>query len=291
MKFTVIPISCLEDIKTDIEKFKQSHELNNFQKWIVNERYITSIENTKFNVKSIVIAITGYSMFNAIFKHNNKQVTDIISNPEINIQTYISNIFKNQGYNIEYVHWLPQKRLAVRSGLVEYGKNNICFDTDYGSFLEISTFISDMTPNEYTWREVQNSELCDGCSLCFSNCPTGAISQENFLINTDKCLSAINESGTYEFADWIPKTAHHRLVGCLRCQDVCPMNAKALKNITNSLIFEEYETEMLLSGLKIEELPDTLADKVKQLSIHYTWESIPRNLKAMFENPELPISY
>ena len=279
IKFTAIPISCLEDIKADIEKFKNSYELNNFQKWIVNDAYITEIKSAAFDAKSIVVAVGGYHMFNAVFNHDNKQVSDTIGYPAADLKQYMIDLFSDNGYQLDYVHWMPQKRIAVRSGMVEYGRNNISYDKDFGSFIELATFISDMPPTDYIWREAQNSANCDGCSACFSNCPTGAISSDRFLINTDKCLAAINEGGTEPFPDWIPKTAHHKLVGCIKCQNVCPMNVTALENIKDKLEFTEEETDDLLAG--------KVSEKSKKLNVHYAWESVPRNLTAMFNNPDL----
>ena len=283
IKFTAIPISCLEDIKADIEKFKNSYELNNFQKWIVNDAYITEINGASFDAKSIIVAVGGYHMFKAVFNHDNKQVSDTIGYPAVNLIDYMTNLFTANGHKLVYVHWMPQKRIAVRSGMVEYGRNNISYDKDFGSFIELATFISDMPPSDYIWRESHNSENCDGCSACFDNCPTGTISSGRFLIDTDKCLSAINEGGTEPFPDWISKTAHHKLVGCIRCQNVCPMNFKALENITDTLEFDNAETDEILSGKALDELPD----KMKKLNVHYAWNSVPRNLTAMFNNPDL----
>ena len=279
IKFVAVPISCLNDIKADIEKFKDAYELNNFQKWIVNAGYITEVKGVDFDAKSIVVAVGGYNLFRAVFNRDNKQVADTIGYPAVNLIGYMVDLFTDHGYHLDYVHWMPQKRLAVRSGLVEYGRNNISYDSDYGSFIELATFVSDIEPQNGMWRESQNSDNCTGCSLCLDNCPTGAISSDRFLINTDKCLAAINEGGTDDFADWIPKTAHHKLVGCLRCQDICPMNAAALRNITDKLEFDTAETDDLLSG--------KVSEKSKKLNVHYAWESVPRNLTAMFNNPEL----
>lgn len=38
-KLQMISISCLKNLKKEIEVFKENEDLNNFQRWIVNKRY------------------------------------------------------------------------------------------------------------------------------------------------------------------------------------------------------------------------------------------------------------
>jgi len=197
----------------------------------------------------------------------------------------VRDIITSNGYKLEYIHWFPQKRFAVRGGLSEYGRNNITYMDGMGSFFEFATFKSDMPcDGEYTWREVKNMDLCDGCNLCINNCPTKAILPGRFLIDNEKCLTRYNEYGTEPFPEWIPETAHHRLIGCFKCQDICPKNQEILNNITETAEFSEDETELLLSGTPIENLPQDLVDKVRKYGMEYYYASIPRNLNAMLQN-------
>jgi ferredoxin len=191
---------------------------------------------------------------------------------------------KKNGYHTEYNYWYPMKRLAVRSGLAEYGKNNITYIDDWGSFYGLSVFISDAPFDEYSWRPVKNMDICNDCNICLNNCPTGAILSDRFLIDNEKCISRYNENGTEPFPEWIPKTAHRSLVDCLYCQKFCPKNNKLFENITDTVEFSENETVLLSAGEKKENLPRELIDKIDNYNLNWFYSSIPRNLKAMLDN-------
>jgi len=169
--------------------------------------------------------------------------------------------------------------------LAEYGRNNICFVDGMGSLITLFVFISDMPcDKEYTWREVKNMDICNTCNLCRKNCPTGAILADRFLIDNEKCLSAINEFGTEPFPDTVPKSAHHRIVNCSHCQDICPKNKGRFDDMAETVYFSEEETALLLSGVKYEKLPKELSEKIDIYGMKWFYESLPRNLKALFDN-------
>ena len=209
----------------------------------------------------------------------------IINTDSIEIKHHL---IQSTGHSFFYDYWLPAKRTAVRSGLCEYGRNNICYSEDYGSFIGICVFISDLPcPDGYTWREVKNMEICDNCHLCENNCPTGAMLENKFLLENIKCLSAFNEGEGTQFPDFIPETAHHSIVNCFRCQEICPLNKGKLDNITKEVLFSEEETLLLLAGTPIDMLPQALAEKIKQNDMGWYYNAIPRNLKAMIKAREL----
>jgi epoxyqueuosine reductase len=198
---------------------------------------------------------------------------------------FVDEAFKSRGYKLEYIFWLPMKRLAVRSGLAEYGRNNIVFSEGLGSFVGLAAYKSDIPcGEEYTWREVKNMNICDDCRLCIDNCPTKAIQAGRFLIDNEKCLTKINDAGTEPFPDWVPATAHHRITGCIRCQDICPKNKDIISSISETVDFSDEETNLLLAGTPIENLPESLAEKARRFGMEGYYASIPRNLKAMLEN-------
>jgi epoxyqueuosine reductase len=283
MKTAAIPISCLNDIKDDISVFAQRSDLNNFQKWIVKERYVLKPE-LDFEPQSIIIAAVGFDLCNAVFHYAGRTVISVVDLP-VTADGVRELLSRGNNYHFFYDYWLPQKRLAVRSGLAEYGRNNICFVDGMGSLITLFVFISDMPCNkEYTWREVKNMDICNTCNLCRKNCPTGAILADRFLIDNEKCLSAINEFGTGPFPDTVPKSAHHRIVNCSRCQDICPKNNGRFDRITETVYFSEEETALLLSGVKYEKLPKELSEKIDIYGMKWFYESLPRNLKALFDN-------
>ena len=283
MKTAIVPIYCLNDIKEDISIFAQRSDLNNFQKWIVTERYVLNPE-LDFEPQSIIIAAVGFNLCNAVFHYEGKTASSIVDLP-VTADEVGELLSRGNNYHFFYDYWLPQKRLAVRSGLAEYGRNNICFVEGMGSLITLFAFISDMPcGNEYTWRDVKNMDICNTCDLCQKNCPTRAILADRFLIDNEKCLSAINEFGTVPFPDTVPKSVHHRIVNCSRCQDICPRDKGRFDDIRETVYFSEEETALLLSGAKYENMPKELSEKIDMYGMKWFYESLPRNLKALFDN-------
>ena len=280
-----LPIECLKDIKSDILRFRETENLNEFQNWIISERYIFDVSELEFTPKTIVVAAIKFNLVNIEFNFKGKSVTDIFCVAEKGIKDHINILFSRKGYNVEYIHWLPQKRLAVCSGLAEYGRNNITYIDNWGSFFELQTYITDIPCEQnYIWRDICCMDICDKCKACIRNCPTGAIEDNRFLINNEICLSHFNELED-PFPDWLSKSAHHSVSGCYRCQDICPKNKALLSNITETECFNEEETEILLEGVKRDAMPENLLKKVEKLGFEdWTLRNIPKNLQAMFNH-------
>lgn len=286
IKISVVPVEVLKDIKKDIVKLRETENLNGFQKWLTNEAFVLELPDPEpdFTAKSIVVAITPRNITRGIFNYNNKKAEHIFDLAPSNTVEIINKAFTSNNYKIQEIFWFPQKLFSVRSGLSEYGRNNIAYADGMGSFFGIDTFKTDMPCDEYTWREAKIMDLCTSCNLCVEKCPTHAIMPERFLINNEKCLTAINENGTEPFPDWIPKTAHQCLRGCFICQQTCPKNKNIFANIIETVEFTKEETELLLSGKPLETLPQILADKIYKYEMNYFYESIPRNLHALLQN-------
>ena len=283
MKKAIIPISCLDEIKNDISAFVQRSDLNGFQKWIITERYVLE-PKLDFEPQSIIITAVRQKLGYVVFQNEGKTVRSIVDLPVSSDEVQAS-LSQGNGYRYFYDYWLPQKRLAVRSGLAEYGRNNICFVDGMGSLISLFVFISDMPcESEYIWREVQNMDSCGSCDLCRTNCPTKAILPDRFLMDNEKCLSTFNEIGTEPFPDTIPKSAHHRIVNCSRCQEICPHNEGQFDNINETIHFSEEETSLLLSGAPYKSIPKELSDKIDHCGMKWYYESVPRNLKVLFDN-------
>lgn len=284
IRIAVLPLQCLAELKADMEALSQQNELNGFQRWIVRERYVLSPPETEFPARSVVAAVYPMSLARAVFRYQGKAAGDLLEYEEKDQKAVLAELVGKAGFHLKYVHWMPQKRIAVRSGLCAYGRNNLTYSEEFGSFQNLATFVSDLSAERYIWREVKNAEICGGCGLCIANCPTSAILRERFLIDNERCLTRQNEWGTGGFPDWIPKSAHHRLVGCLRCQDICQMNRKRLEAVTETVEFSEAETAWLLSADKRRAVPSGLHEKLRKYQIDPAFESLPRNLAAMLAN-------
>lgn len=182
---------------------------------------------------------------------------------------------------------VPQKLLAVRSGLSEYGRNNISYIAGFGSYYRLLSFISDIPCTYDSWQETKLMPSCDGCRACVNSCPTQAINPERFIINIDKCLTFWNESAE-AIPAWIDRGAHNALVGCLRCQAVCPQNAKHEQTVMIDNPFSEEELALILSDTEMDKLPEQLVNTLKELNLEgvHREHLLARNLSLLLSKHE-----
>jgi epoxyqueuosine reductase len=182
---------------------------------------------------------------------------------------------------------LPLKLLAVRSGLGQYGRNNICYVSGMGSFLQLVAVYSDMPCEEDCWQEKTMMKSCEECELCRRACPTGAISSDRFLLRAERCISYHNEKkGDVPFPNWMDDSWHNCVVGCIRCQRVCPQNREVMQWTGEEEEFSEEETALLLKGVQHDKLPATTLRKLERLSLVDYLDSLPRNLGIFFKKHE-----
>jgi epoxyqueuosine reductase len=182
---------------------------------------------------------------------------------------------------------LPLKLLAVRSGLGRYGRNNICYVSGMGSFLQLVAIYSDVPCEEDGWQEVMMMNNCEGRELCRRACPTGAIPSDRFLLRAERCLTYYNEkSGTIPFPSWMDSSWYNCIVGCIHCQRVCPQNKKFIGWIGKEEEFSEEETALILEGTQREKLSATTIKKLENLDLVDYLDSLPRNLRGFFYKSE-----
>lgn len=284
-RLKVISIEHLKELKDIINNFKEKEELNGFQKWIINDLYQFEIPEVDFKVNSIILIAMHHPFYAKVdFHYEGKKKTflSLVPSDLSKTEEYLRKSAEKNGYSIKAEKNLPLKRLGVHSGLARYGRNNITYIDGLGSNFSYAAYFSDMMCEEDTWDEVKNAEVCNKCNLCIGKCPTGAILQDRFLIDNQKCLSCINEVPG-EFPAWIPIEAHHTLYDCLICQRICPMNYKQIHNVIDSIVFTEEETNMLLTGKPIDTFSEEFKTKIYTLGINNWYEAIPRNLRILFE--------
>ncbi len=280
----VVPIACLQDIKKDIEAVRETNDLNGFQKWITMEQYILDPPAVDFEAKSLIVLTAPHTLTRLRFHSAGRTASDVLEHLTLDPPAIVGEYVAAAGCHMQYFFWLPHKRIAVRAGLCEYGRNNVTYAGDAGSLHALFVFVSDLTPGDYVWREVKNMDACARCGLCVGACPTGAILPDRFLINNERCITRQNEWGTHDFPDWIPPTAHRRLTGCLKCQSVCPANRKIFAAPMETIDISEEETAYLLNPDKSAEPPRGLKETLDRCGIDYRLENIPRNLNALLAN-------
>lgn len=180
----------------------------------------------------------------------------------------------------------PLKNLAVRLGMARYGRNNLTYTDQAGSYHQLVGFLTDAR------LELQDTPAppapdrvlpeCGTCSACMKACPTAAIRSDRFLLRAEGCLTYFSES-LKPWPDWLPGSAHHCLIGCLKCQRVCPRNSRKLKTVKIRVSFPDPETDHILSAAFDES--DTLWQQIRAKLVHLGlvgYENIMgRNLRAI----------
>ena len=123
--------------------------------------------------------------------------------------------------------------------------------------------------------------MCEGCTICASACPTGAIPEDRFLLKAELCITYWNEKpGDVPFPDWLDRGWHDCLVGCLHCQRACPENEGVLGYEETGPVFSEDETEMLLRACEPDDLPKDLKEKLESWDLLVWLKELPRNLEV-----------
>ncbi|MBM2827058.1 MAG: queG [Dehalococcoidia bacterium] len=118
---------------------------------------------------------------------------------------------------------LPEREVARRAGVGWFGKNTNLLVPGLGSWAFLSAIILDVELEE----DVPLAKNCGSCNLCIEACPTNALI-DPYILDNSKCISYL----TIENKGNIPKELREPIgdwvFGCDICQEVCPVNRKAL---------------------------------------------------------------
>ena len=173
---------------------------------------------------------------------------------------------------------LPLKLLATSSGLGRYGRNNICYIPEIGSFHRLGAFYTDLPCPSDDWGEPQTMALCHSCRLCQQACPTGAIIDTRFMIDASRCLTYFNEHED-DFPNWVKPEWHNAAIGCMKCQENCPLNRGILNTIRDfPESFTEKETLAIAQKVPFQELPEETRRKLNELCLGDDYTVVARNI-------------
>lgn len=290
-KGQIVHAKHIPDLRNDIKKH---HEKNLIYSELYKEykAYFEFEPDVDFaQINSIFVITLPQPQFKTTFHWNDKVISLPIPPTYLygrkiidQMKEFLTKLLKPEGYEVVYAV-LPQKTLAVRSGLAEYGRNNITYVKGMGSFHRLTAFYSDFSIEGDNWQELRMMDMCKECSACVRKCPTGAIPTDRFLLRAERCITYHNEQpGNIPFPEWLDSSWHNCLVGCLHCQRVCPANKNIFNWIEEGPEFSEEETEMFLDGKNIEQLPENTIKKIKDYDFLDYLEVFPRNLSVFFKN-------
>ena len=289
IKVKMVPIEHVRELETEM--------LTRYQKGLLDPNlYDTYLASFDFacheklkNARSLIIATVPQPQVKITFYWKDKPFPVIIPPSyyfaiDNDVAQRLKADLEPQGYRLQKVR-LPDKLLAVRSGLAQYGKNNITYVKGMGSFQRPVVFVSDYFCEEDNWGDASVLEQCENCSACQKACPTKAISADRFQLYAERCLTFYNES-VKAFPQWLSPDWHNSLIGCMICQKVCPANKSVVKWIEPGETFSTNETDLILSGISEERLPKETLAKLKSLDLMEYYGVLGRNLRALIDKQQ-----
>lgn len=293
-KYRTIPVTRLSEIQNEIDSFFNEDKISS------NETFRSYLDGAFYGVpdsfpdaKSVIILAVYTPLAYADFHYKNMkhelavppQYYSTGLKEENLVETIQKKIILESGFKVERATGMLLKRLAVKSGLARYGRNNITYVEGMGSFLTLYAFFTDYLFEDNGWDEVKMLDECENCRICRNRCPTGAIRDDPFVIDAGKCVSLYNEVPG-EFPDWIPSEAHNALMGCMGCQGFCPANRDVMKKSIKLGTITEKETIAILEEQPNDELIKSLSEKLRNYPPGASLEHFPmftRNLGVLLK--------
>ncbi|MGD8521498.1 MAG: 4Fe-4S double cluster binding domain-containing protein [Desulfobacterales bacterium] len=286
-KGKIISIEHVRDLQMEIEGHYQNGRLDQELYDGYLDRFDFNISENFNDAKSLIIVSAPQPHVRVAFTWQGQTCPGIIPSTyrldtDHQIKEMLERLLIPEGFHLEEKR-LPHKLVAVRSGLARYGKNNITYVPGMGSLHRLVVFASDLSCAEDHWGEAKTLKTCDECTACMDACPTDAIVPDRFLIHAERCITFHNERQV-AFPKWLDPCWHNCLVGCLYCQNACPMNQKILNWIEDGAVFSEKETDYLVKGVMPDNMPKTMVEKLEKLGMKEYAGVLGRNLQAIMEN-------
>ena len=283
----VVSAERISDLKREIE---DRHREAVFDEVFYSERltnFTAGIPGDFPGGKSLIITSAFQPRFRTHFTFKGQPLTVIIPPTysyatDKKIEKSLMEVLGPAGYSLRPVA-VPNKLLATRSGLAEYGRNNITYVQGSGSFQRLKVYLSDLPIDTDDWGEPHMMEQCSSCSACIKRCPTGAIDEDRFIVRAEKCITFHNEREE-PFPDWIDPSWHNCIFGCMYCQSVCPVNKDFLDRFEDTETFTEEETTLILREKDRENLPHNTAEKLARLYLLEDFNLVGRNLSVLTDH-------
>jgi epoxyqueuosine reductase len=286
---SVVSTVHLEELGADVRSLHSKRLLDNeFYNDFANPYFTPTTPKSLPNAKSMIVVAVPQSMLHTIFNWKGHRVQVVVPPNYFDVHKVVWRVrhelkmaFRPRQYRFVRA-LLPVKLLAVRSGLARYGRNNITYIPKYGSFHILTAFYSDYESPVDNWQEKEMLPLCAKCVACFDACPTDAIQKDRFLIRAERCLTYLNEKeAKRDFPQWVDASAHNSIIGCMRCQMVCPYDKGVIDWREDRGEFSEGETAYLLRGRFRGVMAAEMQKKLGRVGLDLS--TFPRNLKVLLD--------
>ncbi len=296
--YATVAVNHLGELQAFIDDLMKQDQLSThetFRDYVVSSHY--ALPDEMAEASSIVIIALYTPLAKAKFSFRGKQADLLIPPqyyglglPKDVLSTIVSQeILSARGSQLERLTHGHLKLLAVRSGLAQYGRNNITYVNQMGTFITLAAFVTNETlPDE--WTDLSVMPQCASCTICLDSCPTGAIRHDAFVIDAGRCLTLYNEiSG--DFPEWISDEFHNAAIGCMHCQLPCPANQCVIDDFTRLPDLTEDETAAILAGDSAAPAIASAAEKLRMgLADEDTLRIVSRNIRALLDPDSLHTS-
>jgi epoxyqueuosine reductase len=264
-------ISKLRTVKTYIENKKRNFLFDKdfYKNWLVEFEH--SDEPSMGNPVTLILLAIPKPAFKIPFTYKGELRTAILPPTYACYRPTFKQIcnearteFMQEPYWIDRLS-APLKSLAVLTGLVKYGRNNITYHSEMGSYFQLVGLITNIPLEPESTPDSLDGEnnlmlLCKTCQACLNACPTGAISKDRLLLHAERCYTLFSETSG-KLSKWPLPPSPECLIGCMRCQMVCPMNKGKLRYETAPFSLSEEETDFMVRNFD----PNTpLGDKINK---------------------------
>ena len=130
-------------------------------------------------------------------------------------------ILREKGVKVAERSHVPHKMAALRAGLGYQGKNSLIQTKDFGSWVTLSSLITDANLE----ADEPQKNNCGSCQACVKACPTKAIIEPG-VVRGSRCIDYL-AGKTGAIPRELREGMGNRIVSCDICQDVCPNNRGA----------------------------------------------------------------
>jgi len=246
---------------------------------------------------SVIIVAVPRPAHSLPFEHQNGRLDTILPPTYVNYNKLFEQVHDDMDSSVlrgtccSELLKAPLKAIAARLGLVAYGRNNITYIEGLGSYFQLVGVLTDAElppPSGSISNHPRMNPQCSDCSLCIQACPTKAIRSKRFLLGAQRCFTLHNES-PQTWPEWILPlldlcfSAQPCVIGCLRCQAVCPMNRGLLKTEPAGISFTAGETQWLLEGKPCDSNPlgAGIMSKLSKIGMGKDYSPLAKNLREL----------
>jgi len=250
-------VSLLEEVRDSLQRRREAGEIEAgfYRDYLDSFTYQEGVSLR--NVRSIIIVAVPDPAHVLKFAIGEKKIETILPPTYVryrkifdDVRDDLAKALAGSGYRVELLN-VPLKALGKRLGLLSYGRNNVGYIDGLGSYFQLVGLVSDVPLDEKDMSPVREETLlprCQKCRICAAACPMGAIERERILIHAEKCYTLFSESSN-PIPESLRPPSPKCLIGCLRCQELCPENKGLLRLQEAAVSFDAEETEAFL-GIK-----------------------------------------